>query len=260
MSLARRLGVGRYPQAYVISYPKSGRTWLRALIGKYLAEAHGLPEISLLDTELLTRKAGLWRTTMSHDGSEMVSPDRYTDLDPDKSDFAASRVLLLGRDIRDTIVSAFFQATRRVGVFERTISEFVRSERFGVLKIITFYDHWLSSRQVPEAFQFLRYESLHDDPEAALTRALAFLGEHSVNGRAVASSVEFCAFQNLRRAETENRFGNEILRPADGSDPESYKVRRGIVGGYTDYLSEADVAYIDEQIARTGFDFGRFDD
>lgn len=33
-----------------------------------------------------------------------------------------------------------------------------------------------------------------------------------------------------------------------------------IVGGYTDYLSAADVAYIDEEMARTGFDFRRFDD
>lgn len=259
-SLARRLGVIRPTRAYVVSYPKSGRTWLRALIGKYLVESYGLPEISVLDTELLTRKAGLWRTTMSHDGSEMVSPNRYTDLDPNKSKFAGSRVLLLGRDIRDTLVSAFFQASRRVGVFEGTMSEFIRSERFGVLKILTFYDHWLASRQVPEAFLFLRYESLHDDPEAALTRTLTFLGEHRVNHRAVASAVQFCVFENLQRAETENRFRSEILRPANDDDPESYKVRRGIVGGYTDYLSEADVTYIDGQIARTKFDFRRFDD
>ena len=111
-SLARRLGIIRPTQAYVISYPKSGRTWLRALIGKYLVESYGLPEISILDTELLTRKAGLWRTTMSHDGSEMVSPNRYTDLDPNKSNFAESRVLLLGRDIRDTLAGEM----RREGI------------------------------------------------------------------------------------------------------------------------------------------------
>ena len=65
----------------------------------------------------------------------MVSPNRYTDLDPNKSNFAGSRVLLLGRDIRDTLVSAFFQASRRVGVFEGTMSEFIRSERFGVMNL-----------------------------------------------------------------------------------------------------------------------------
>lgn len=229
-------------------------------MGKYLIDARGLDETSLLNTELLTRKAGLCRTSLTHDGSEMVSATHFADLNSDKSGYAGTRVLLLGRDLRDTIVSAFFQATRRVDVFEGTLSEFIRSDRFGVRKIVTFYDHWLFSRKVPEAFLFLRYESLHDDPKAALIRTLAFLGEHRVNHRAVASAVEFCAFENLRRAEQENRFGDEILSPADGTDPESFKVRRGLVGGYTDYLSEADIAYIDEQIARTGFDFGGFGD
>jgi len=35
------------------------------------------------------------------------------------------------------------------------------------------------------------------------------------------------------------------LQPADASDPESYKVRRGEIGGYRHYLSAADIAYLE---------------
>jgi hypothetical protein len=40
------------------------------------------------------------------------------------------------------------------------------------------------------------------------------------------------------------------LRPGDASDPESFKVRRGVVGGYRDYLSPSDLAYIEARMAR----------
>lgn len=36
--------------------------------------------------------------------------------------------------------------------------------------------------------------------------------------------------------------------PKDASNPHSYKVRRGKVGGYRDYFSEEEIAEIDTQI------------
>ena len=41
-----------------------------------------------------------------------------------------------------------------------------------------------------------------------------------------------------------------ILAPADSQDPESFKVRRGEIGGYVRYLSTADVEYVEERIRR----------
>ncbi len=259
-SLSERLGVVRSPQAYIISYPKTGRTWLRTLVGRYLVESRGVPESLLLETERATARAGLRRTAVTHDGSEMVSRLGWAELNPDKSKYAAANVLLVGRDIRDTLVSAFFQASKRVDMFDDSISEFIRSGRFGVRKVLTFYEHWLAGRHVPEDFLFLTYELLHRDPVSVLTRTLTFLGESDVNARGVEASVEFCAFENMRRAEAENRFDDEVLRPTDGGDPESYKLRRGVVGGYADYLSVEDVSFIDRTIADAGFDFARFDD
>ena len=49
----------------------------------------------------------------------------------------------------------------------------------------------------------------------------------------------------MRNAEVHDSFGHERLRPADPHNPESFKVRRGKVGGYVDYLSSEDIAYVD---------------
>jgi hypothetical protein len=57
---------------YLLSYPKSGRTWLRALIGRVLVARFRLPEERLMETEDLVRAAGLPSFAFDHDGSSMM--------------------------------------------------------------------------------------------------------------------------------------------------------------------------------------------
>ncbi len=242
---------------YVLSYPKTGRTWLRALVGKALVDHYGLPPKRLLETDALTWMAGLPRAAFYHDGSAMIDRLGWRELDPGKASYRGKRVLLLGRDVRDTLVSAYFQATRRIDVFDGPIAAFVRDDRFGVEKVLAFYRQWEAARHVPDAFAFLRYEALHADPAASLRAALDFLGARAVPDAIVAGAVEFARFDNLRRAEAEDRFGSHMLRTASNADPESFKVRRGKVGGFRDYLSSDDIAFIDDAEAARGCAFTR---
>jgi len=215
---------------YILSYPKTGRTWLRALVGKALVDHYGLPPERLLETDALTAMAGLPRAGFYHDGSAMIDALDWRELDATKAAYRGKRVLLLGRDVRDTLVSAYFQATRRVDAFDGPIASFVRDAR---------------------------YEAMHRDPAASLRTALDFLGARDVPDRVVADAVEFSRFENLRRAEAEDRFGSHMLRTPSNADPESFKVRKGKVGGFRDYLSPDDVAYIDAAEAARGCAFTR---
>ena len=43
------------------------------------------------------------------------------------------------------------------------------------------------------------------------------------------------------------------LTPRDKGDPETYKVRRGKIGGYVDYLSPDDVAFCHAMLERYGY-------
>lgn len=259
MALIRTIRGAPRPEAdtYVVSYPKVGRTWLRALVGKALVDHYRLPPEQVLDTERLVAALGLPALGFDHDGSGMMGNRTSRDLSPDKSAFRTKRVLLLGRDVRDTLVSAYFHATRRIGEFSGPIGEFVRDERFGVEKVLTFYRHWDHARAVPREFAFLRYETLHVDPVPALRRVLDFLGAREVPDAALDAAVRFARFDNLRQAEADGRYRSPALRAAAGSDPESYKVRKGKVGGYRDYLDDADVAWIDACEAARGCEFTR---
>jgi sulfotransferase family protein len=243
---------------YVISYPKSGRTWLRALIGKYLSLEHGIPEDAILSTGFVTSESGLPKVSFSHDESAMQDGLRYQDLSRDRSKYAGRKVILLARDIKDTLVSAFFQATKRRNLFEGSISEFIRTDEYGVRKILAYYEVWLGNRDVPGALLFIRYEEMHKDAGAVLKAVLEFIGVEAIDDDRVASSVDYCAFENLRRLEEKNEFKTSILKPMGDGDPDGFKVRKGQVGGYTEYLSQEDVAYIDGVIAESGFDFASF--
>jgi alcohol sulfotransferase len=55
----------------------------------------------------------------------------------------------------------------------------------------------------------------------------------------------------MKKLEEENLFGNKRLVPGDKGTPNSYKVRRGKVGGYRDYFNERELTTIDE-LVRSG--------
>lgn len=259
MALIRTIRGAPRPEAdtYVVSYPKVGRTWLRALVGKALVDHYRLPPERVLDTEHLVAALGLPALGFDHDGSGMMGNRTSRDLSPDKSAFRTKRVLLVGRDVRDTLVSAYFHATRRIGEFSGPIAAFVRDERFGVEKVLTFYRQWHEARDVPREFTFLRYEALHADPAPTLRRVLEFLGAREVPEATLDEAIRFARFDNLRQAEADGRYRSPALRAATGSDPESFKVRKGKVGGYRDYLSADEAAWIDACEAARGCEFTR---
>ena len=242
--------------AFVLSYPKAGRTWLRAMIGKVLVDRHGFAEREIMDADKLTRRVHLPALVFDHDGSGMKSLVRWQDMPGDRSAYAGKRGLLLGRDVRDTLVSAYFQATRRIRVWRGPLAPFLRDDRLGVDKILAFYRIWWTNRHIPAQFLFLRYEELHADAPAALARALAFLGIEA-DPPDIATAVEYCRFDNLRRAEVEGRFDTGVLAARDPADLESYKVRKGKVGNFGEYMTAEDVAYVDAAIAARGCEFTR---
>ena len=240
------------PTTFLVSYPKSGRTWLRVLIGRYLSSRYRLPERRILQTEWLTHHAGLPVAAFSHDGSAMKDRRHCRDMDYRRSDYADRKVLLLTRNFKDTLVSSYFHQTQRDKNFTGELSEYVRSEYYGLPKLLAFYRAWERDHGMPVEFRVVRYEDLHRDPVATLVDVLRFLGEKNPSMRVVEESVRYGSFDNLRVAEEENRFNDGILSTREGKHPDSYKVRRGKVGGWVDDLSPDDAAYVDAMVNESG--------
>lgn len=239
------------PEVLFISYPKTGRTWLRMMIGKYLCLRYSLDDSRILETPYLTDQAGVRIAQFVHDGASLKKMTSSRTLEQSKQAYRFQRVLLLTRGIEDTMVSAYFQVTRRLKVFRGTISEMLRDERFGAQKFIAYYEGWYRQRDVPIEFAEISYEVMHADPHKALREALVFLGEKAVdiNQGAWEAAVEYASFENMKGIERSQELKQGAMQPANPRDPNSHKVRRGVVGGYVDYLPPEDIAYIRELAA-----------
>lgn len=242
---------------FLVSYPKTGRTWLRMLIGRYLCERYSLDESRVLDTPWLTTQAGLHSADFTHDGSNLKKERACRDYVSAGKAFADRRVLLLTRCIEDTMVSAWFQVTKRLQVYNGSISEMLRDDRFGVEKFVRFYQTWYQQQRVPVSFALMSYEEMHADPAAALRQVLAFLGETDIDETTLTQAVEFCAFENMRRIESSQKLDQKAMQPGDPGDTDSHKVRRGVVGGFVDYLSDSDIDYVRRQAAAADCPFVR---
>lgn len=223
----------------VVSFPKSGRTWLRVMLDDLKLPAN-----------------------YTHDGSGHSMVGHVEELQPASEAFAGKTVVFLYRDPRDTLVSGYFQASKRVNTYAGTISDFVRDPRHGIEKIVRFNMEWLERGPGLCKFLPVTYEALKADTAGTLAKIVAFVGAER-DAAAIGTAVEEASFEKMKEKEATgalaDRYGRALL-PADKDDPASFKVREGLVGGFRNHLSEADIAYCDEVVQRLGYPIGRHGD
>lgn len=228
-----RLGAETWlnPQAAVISHPKSGRTWLRVML----------------------EQAGLGGVRFSHAGSTEEACIAASAFSAGVRFWSRKRILLLIRDPRDTVVSFYFQATRRSRVYSGEFAGFLRDPRFGIERIMQFNLLWLRERRRFADFIVLAYEDLHAEPSVALRKASAFLCGRQLLEPEMRRAVRLSAFDEMRLLELSGAGAAHWgvrLTPGDPADPESFKTRRGVVGGWRDYFTAQDEAYAADLLDR----------
>lgn len=259
-SRARELSGG---DAIVVSIPKSGRTWVRTFLCAYFCQRYGHP------FSLEPRQDGderIPRIIYSHDRFEQrTKADRWDELRGKYFIPAAERrrakIILLARDPRDTFVSHYVQLTRRTRetpdqLKQKEIGEVLRDRRHGIASMIEIMNGWLEEWSGKPNFLLLRYEDLQRAPETSFRELLIFLGEKVPAADAFSHALEFSRFGNMKKMEATGAFSSKILQPTNVSDPESFKVRRGKVGGYIDYLAGSDLEYATDALRQLDPRFG----
>jgi len=259
-SRARELSGG---DAIILSVPKSGRTWLRAFLCAYFCKRFGL-EFTLRPERY--RDSRIPRLIFSHDLFEHRTKGRFWDqlrgkyLVP-RRELSRAKIMLLVRDPRDCFVSLYLQITRRdphapIELRQKSVSDMLRDRRFGVRAIINTMNDWLNEFSGRDNFTLVRYEALRASAAEHFRDLLALLGESAPDMTMFQEALAFSGFENMQKLEAAGAFDSKILRPGDVRDPESFKVRRGKVGGYREYLSVEDQQYAARALAELDVRFG----
>ena len=181
---------------------------------------------------------------------------RPSELTRSKEEYRDSNVIFLVRDPRDVIVSLYFELSKRlpgfldderaalpenirarVAPFTGSIEEFVSQDIGGFETIIEYFNIWGANRHLPKSFMIMRYEDLHANTQGELMRVLQFIGMEHISVECAAEAVQFAKFGNMRKLEAAGTIQLRALTPLNSNDQESFKTRRGVVGGYHDYLS-----------------------
>jgi hypothetical protein len=224
---------------FLTSYPRSGNTWTRFLIGNLI---HSDEEVTFLSVERLVpdmykhsdrvlRGLPRPRTVKSH---ECFDP-RYR------------KVIYIVRDPRDVAVSNYHWELKLRSVKEGySIEEFVprwMAPDFWP-RIGSWGDHvgsWLATRQGKEGFLLLRYEDLKENSERELARVAEFLGIQASSER-VKRAVELSSAENMRKIERKES-GKWVATTLTRQDKPF--VRNATSGGWKSVLPEKTVAYIE---------------
>jgi len=250
-------------KAIILSAPKSGRTWIRTFLCAYFCKLHGR-EFTLKPERY--HEPSIPRLVFSHDLFEHRTKGNLWDkvrgkyLVP-RRELRRAKIILLARDPRDCFVSLYVQMTRRdpsapAKFKQETVSEVLRDKGFGIHAIVKTMNDWLNEFCERDNFTLVRYESLRASPAAHFRDLLAVLGETTPDVSIFQAALDFSQFENMKKMEAAGAFDSKILQPGDVRDPESFKVRRGKVGGYREYLSSDDQAYAADALTKLDPRFG----
>jgi hypothetical protein len=219
----------------LISYPRSGSTWLRFLLYEVLS---GEPaEFGSVQSGIPGPAAQRHAPPLLPGGGRMMSAH---DLGRHRG-----RTLYLVRDVRDVLLSEYRQGIRS-GWFDGPLDGFVDlflnglADPFG-----SWPDHvryWLD-QPAGRSFDRLlvKYEELRGSPVDAVGRILSYLGTER-SSDAIERAVSANTIDRMRKKEDRAESHHFVKK-----DPASHFVGKGLVGGWREELSPEQLARIERE-------------
>jgi hypothetical protein len=244
----------------LMSWGKSGRTWFRVMLSRFYQLYFDLPTEHMLEFDnfhRLDRRAP--RVLFTHNNYIRDYLRQWDNLDY----YSGTKLVILVRDPRDVAVSQYFQWRYRMLPRKKALNaypphgadvdifDFVCNRDCGIPRIVEAFNTW--ARSMPtlgDDVLLVHYEDLRHDPGDVLRRVVAFAGldprpEH------VEAARDYADYENMKKREARKegmRGSGQRVKPGDEANPDSFKVRRGKVGGYRDYFTPEQLQTVDTMV------------
>ena len=238
----------------ILRYPKSGVTWLRVMISFIYQHRSASPFSHLIGSKEFAEHVSDAPKLLIANANMGLSNDRIRRM------LKGRKIILLLRDPRDIAVSLYFHFSKRAtklehlsygipeGISALGLYEFMMNPQYGLVNIMNYLNFWTASLERDENAIVIRYEDLRLAPHEGLRRVMNVLSRATTDAE-IKAAVDFAAFERMREREAQRATTVAILSAADETDTESFKVRRGKVGGYVDYLTPEERMNVDSLVA-----------
>lgn len=239
-----------------VSHAKAGRTWVRVMISRLYQKKYYLVDSEIIEHDNFYAKCSSIPIFLFSMGNYIAD---IRPIKGENSPFQKKKLIFLARHPADTAVSYYFQLCGRTNpdrldikrlpanLSGTPIHDFMSNPDYGLPSVIRYMNRWAETLRSHPQHLLLRYEDMRAHPEAELKRIGAFLGE-SFTQNELDEAIEFASFNKLKEKERANYFGNSRLQARDLNNPESFKVRRGKVGGFRDYFNDVEITWIEHLV------------
>jgi len=237
----------------VISFPKSGRTWVKLIMDIYRTLDPEFPQIKFThdilsgdfqDIVPFYNLRKLYNTEKIRDRRNLL--------------YSGKKVALLVRDPRDVVVSYYFQKKYREPELVRQgqypylareikggIGKFVRNEFYGIRQVAAFMN--LFAEDIRRGrLGVITYEGLKRDRLSEIKRLLKWF-RIDTDQRILKAAVEKTDFGTMRDLE----LNLLATRGHDNVNAKTLKTRRGIVGSHKDELPRMARWFVNRHISKT---------
>lgn len=220
----------RDDDTFLVSYPKSGNTWMRFLLANLIAR----PPTSFRDANRLVPDIHNAQTPEIFD--DIPSPRIIKSHFPFQPQYR--KVIYLVRDPRSVCLSQFFFKKRRAEIstetsFETFFGLFLEGFDDGFSDWGTNVTSWLSNEMDSSSRMILRYEDLRADTRTWLSKVCRF-ADIDATDQNLLRAIRNSSMEAMRKLELETGLGAQLKGKGDLSIP---FVRRGSTTEWSDYFT-----------------------
>ncbi len=244
--MARR-GATIFPDdVYLVSYPRSGNTWTRFLLGNLLH-----PDDPATFTNIESRVAEIYFNP-DHVLRKLPRPRLLKSHEAFHPNYP--RVICIVRDPRDVAVSFYHHNVKARNIPDTyAMDDFI--PRFMAAEFDPWWGSWADNvmswirmREGRDTFLLIRYEDMKDDPQRELLKIARFLQKAGFQNVATSpekleQAVKLSSPERMRELEKQEAKGYAQLKQTRQDKP---FVRSAQAGGWKTALSEKSVARIEK--------------
>lgn len=214
------------PDVAIVSYPKSGNTWVRFLVANLIAGDAG-EGIDFHSVQKYVPEVGRHDDYIKRLPPPRIVKSHGYDID------TARKIIYIVRDGRDVYVSFYFH--RRAHLASGTMfHQFLVSPDLARRPWGHHVSHWLDGRSAPPELLLVRYEDLLANCAHQLERIAGFAGL-GVTREQRDAAVRASTFARMQQLEVERG------RPYRSKVPDVF-VRRGEAGSWREFFGPDEIA------------------